>query len=71
MQRWPIFTMTAAAAVALSSIGREFLHGAFFTGEQLARNIAQPIVYSSAAILVVLGVLEWWIRRIRARRRRA
>ena len=71
MQRWPLFTLAASAGVALSTIGREFIHNAFFSGEQLSRNIAQPIVYSAIVILVVLGALEWWIRRLRARRRRA
>ena len=71
MQRWPLFTLAGSAGIALSSIGRELIHNAFFSGEQLSRNIAQPIVYSAIVILVVLGALEWLIRRRRGTRRGA
>ena len=71
MHRWPLLTLAGSAGVALSSIGRGFLYDAFFSGEQLSRNIAQPIIYSAIVVLVVLGAIEWWIRRLRARRRRA
>ena len=60
--RWPWISPLLAAAVALNPIGLDFLRAAFFAGEQLARNIAQPIVLTAMAILVLIGVLEWLVR---------
>lgn len=54
--------MLLMAVVALNPVGFDFLHSAFFAGEQLARNIAQPIVLTAMAILVLIGVLEWLVR---------
>ena len=54
--------MLLTAAVALNPVGLDFLHSAFFAGEQLARNIAQPIVLTAMAILGLLGALEWLVR---------
>ena len=42
--------------------GSNFLHSAFFAGEQLARNIAQPIVLTAMAILALVVALEWLVR---------
>ena len=39
-----------------------FSHSAFFAGEQLARNIAQPIVLTAMAILALVVALEWLVR---------
>ena len=57
------------AAVALNPIGLDFLRSAFFAGEQLARNIAQPIVLTAMAILALIGVLEWLVRAFLINRR--
>jgi hypothetical protein len=54
--------MLLATAVAFNPVGLEFLHSAFFAGEQLARNIAQPIVLTAMAILALIGALEWLVR---------
>ena len=61
--------MLLTAAVALNPIGIDFLRSAFFAGEQLARNIAQPIVLTAMAILVLIGVLEWLVRAFLINRR--
>ena len=63
MKRWPWITMVLAAVVVLNPIGLDMIHAAFFSGEQLSRNIWQPIVYCAGAILVLLIALEWWIRK--------
>jgi hypothetical protein len=60
--RWPWISVLLTAVVALNPIGFDFLRSAFFAGEQLARNIAQPIVLTAMAILVLIGVLEWLVR---------
>ena len=54
--------MPLTAVVALNPVGLEFLHAAFLAGEQLARNIAQPIVLTAMAILGLIGALEWLVR---------
>ena len=54
--------MLLAAAVALNPVGLDILHSAFFAGEQLARNIAQPIVLTAMAILALVVALEWLVR---------
>ena len=54
--------MLLATVVALNPVGLEFLRSAFFAGEQLVRNIAQPIVLTAMAILGLIGALEWLVR---------
>ena len=54
--------MLLAAAVALNPVGLEFLRSAFLAGEQLARNIAQPIVLTAMAIFALVVALEWLVR---------
>ena len=61
--------MLLTAAVALNPVGFDFLHSTFFAGEQLARNIAQPIVLTAMAILALTGVLEWLVRAFLINRR--
>ncbi|UPK24052.1 hypothetical protein [Bradyrhizobium sp. 195] len=67
--RWPWISLLLGAVVALNPIGFDFLHSAFFAGEQLARNIAQPIVLTALAVIVLLVVLEWLVRSFLVKRR--
>ncbi|MHB0768002.1 hypothetical protein [Bradyrhizobium sp. 5.13L] len=67
--RWPWISLLLGAVVALNPIGLDFLHSAFLSGEQLSRNIAQPIVLSGLAILVLIGIIEWLVRFVVFRRR--
>src|SRR3954454_19362580 len=60
--RWPWITMLLAAASALNPLGLDILHAAFFSGEQLSRNIWQPIVWVAIAIFAALIALEWTSR---------
>ena len=46
--RWPWISLLLSAALVCNPVGLDFLHSAFFAGEQLARNIAQPIVLTAA-----------------------
>ena len=55
-------SLLLGAVVALNPVGLEFLRSAFLAGEQLARNIAQPIVLTAMAILGLIGALEWLVR---------
>ncbi|PIT01645.1 hypothetical protein TSA1_13320 [Bradyrhizobium nitroreducens] len=67
--RWPWISLLLGAVVALNPIGLDFLHSAFFAGEQLARNIAQPIVLIALALMAVVVVLEWLVRSFLVKRR--
>ncbi|MBI5263202.1 MAG: hypothetical protein HY852_15435 [Bradyrhizobium sp.] len=60
--RWPWISILLGAILVLNPIGLDLLHSAFFAGEQLARNIAQPIVLAALAILILIGVVEWLVR---------
>jgi hypothetical protein len=61
--------MVVGAGIILSPLGRDVIHAAFFSGEQLSRNIWQPFAYGAGMIFVLLIALEWWIRKRRAARR--
>ena len=61
--------MLLAAILALSPVGLEVLHSAFFAGEQLARNIAQATLLTALTAIVLLVALEWLVRMIISRRR--
>jgi hypothetical protein len=69
MHRWPWITVLMAVALAVFPVGQNFIYLAFFSGEQLSRNIAQPIVFTALAVVVLLVALEWWVRRIMHKRR--
>ncbi len=66
MSRMPWITLVIAAIAALNPVGLEFLRNAFWSGEQLSRNIAQPIVFIGIGILIALAALEllvkYWLR---------
>ena len=67
--RWPWISLLLGAVVAVNPIGLDFLHSAFFAGEQLARNIAQPIVFAALAVIALVVVLEWLVRSFLVKRR--
>ena len=71
MKRWPWITMLLAAAVMLNPVGLNLIAAAFFSGEQLSRNIWQPIAICIGLVLALLIALEWWLRKRRAGRRAA
>jgi hypothetical protein len=61
--------MIAAVVLAVSPLGQEVLHGAFVSGEQLSRSIAQFVLQVMIAIVTGLALIEWLVRTILARRR--
>lgn len=69
MRQWPWITLLLAAILAITPFGRDFIYLAFFSGEQLSRNIAQPIFFMALAVIAAFVLLEWWIRRIIGKRR--
>jgi len=62
----PWITLVLAVIAAFNPIGFEFLRNAFWSGELLSRNIAQPIVFTGIGILIALAALEmlvkYWLR---------
>jgi len=68
LTRWPWISLLLAAAAILNPLGQDIIDAAFGAGEQLSRNIWQPIAYGAVLILISLVGLEWWIRRRRATR---
>ena len=69
MHRWPWITVLMAVVLAVTPVGQDSIYLAFFSGEQLSRNIAQPIFFIALAVIALLVVLEWWVRRIMHKRR--
>ena len=67
--RWPWITSLLSAALVLNPVGLGFLHSAFLADEQLARNIAQPIVLACLAVIALVIGLEWLVRLLIARSR--
>ncbi|PDT72685.1 hypothetical protein [Bradyrhizobium sp. C9] len=67
--RWPWISLLLSAALVCNPVGLDFLHSAFFAGEQLARNIAQPIVLTVLAIMALAIGLEWLVGSLIARSR--
>jgi len=61
--------MLLAAAVALNPLGLDVIHAAFFAGEALSRNIWGPIALIGMAIMVLIALLEWRIRKFVINRR--
>jgi hypothetical protein len=67
---WPWISLLLIAVGALNPVGVDFINNAFFSGEQLSRNIAGPIVLIVLAILCTLGLIEYAIRTALLRRAR-
>ncbi|WGD56407.1 hypothetical protein QA641_22390 [Bradyrhizobium sp. CB1650] len=61
--------MVLSITILVSPIGQEVLHDAFFSGEQLSRNIAQPIAFIGFVILSLICVVEWLVRLLISKRR--
>ena len=61
--------MLLAAAILFNPLGLGFFRDAFFSNEALTRNIAQPIWFAVAAILLLIVLLEGLVRMLLLRRR--
>ena len=61
--------MLLVAVMVLNPVGLDIIAAAFLSGEALSRNIWGPIVLTAAAIMVLVGLLEWWIRKSILQRR--
>jgi hypothetical protein len=67
--RWPWISILLGVLAAASPVGQEVIHNAFFSGETLARNIAQPLFFIALAFLALIAGAEWLVRlRISKRR---
>ena len=67
--QWPWISLLIAAGVALNPLGLDIIHLAFFSSEALSRNIWRPIALTGMAIMALMAVLEWQVRKFIIRRR--
>jgi hypothetical protein len=61
--------MLLAAAAGLNPIGLDIVRSAFFSNEQLSRDIGQFIALIAIATLATLLSLEWILRTLISKRR--
>lgn len=66
MKRWPWISIVLAAIVILNPVGLDIINAAFFSNEQLSKNIWQPIATVAILLLLSFIVIEWFIRKRRA-----
>ena len=66
---WPWMSMLLATILVLNPIGLDVINAAFFSNEALSRNIWAPIALTGAAVVVLIGLLEWRIRKFIINRR--
>lgn len=69
MRQLPWLTIILTAIVAFSPFGQDAFNLAFISGEQLSRNIWQPLYLSGVLAMVAFGVLEWLAKKFLQRRR--
>lgn len=70
--RWPWISMVLAAITILNPVGLAFLESAIkYSPTDWLRDLSVIIVLSGAAILLLIGFIEWFIRRRLAARRMA
>jgi flagellar biogenesis protein FliO len=67
--RWPWISILLGVLAAASPLGREVFHDAFFSGEALSRNIAQPLFFMALALLALIVAAEWLVRLLISKRR--
>jgi hypothetical protein len=60
-----------ALVLALFPPVNDIIHSAFFSGEQLARSIAQLVLMEFVGVVLVFALIEWGIRWYAAHRRAA
>jgi hypothetical protein len=61
--------MLLATILALNPLGLDVIYAAFFSSEALSRNIWGSIALTGIAIMALIVVLEWWIRKLIINRR--
>jgi hypothetical protein len=72
MRHVPWITLAATVVFFLIPLGRDLLHQAFVSGEQLSNSIAQFMLLVILGIVIALALLEWGVKfLIRQRRTRA
>jgi hypothetical protein len=61
--------MVLAVAIMLNPLGIDVIRAAFFANEALSRNIWGPIALTGMAIMALIVLLEWGIRKFIISRR--
>jgi hypothetical protein len=66
---WPWISLIVAAVAVVSPFGQDLIHTSFFSGEQLARDLSQLLLYIFTGSAVALIALECLIRWLLLRKR--
>jgi hypothetical protein len=61
--------MLVAAIIVLNPLGIDVIQAAFFANEALSRDIWGPIALTGMAIMALIVLLEWGIRKFIISRR--
>jgi hypothetical protein len=61
--QWPWISLLLAAIIVFNPLGIDVIQAAFFAGEALSRNIFGPIALTGMAIMAVIVLLEWGMRK--------
>jgi len=61
--------MLLAAIMALNPLGIDVIHAAFFASEALSRSIWEPFALIGMAIMALIVLLEWGMRKFIISRR--
>ena len=62
--------MVLAALVLITPFPRELIHTVRYSGESMARELSEFLLYAGAALLLSFIVLEWIVRWVIHRRRK-
>jgi len=65
---WPWISLALGPVFVISPFGQSLIHSAFYSGEQLARDLSEFLLWCIGGIWAGLVVLEWLLRVVLRRR---
>jgi hypothetical protein len=62
--QWPWITLLVAAVAIFNPVGWAFVSAAIrYSVTDWLRDLAVVVTLTGAAILIAMGLIEWWLRR--------
>lgn len=62
--QWPWITLVIAAVAVFNPVGWAFVSAAIrYSVTDWLRDLAVVVTLTGAAILIAMGLIEWWLRR--------
>lgn len=62
--QWPWITLLVAAVAIFNPVGWAFVGAAIrYSVTDWLRDLAVVVTLTGAAILIAMGLIEWWLRR--------